>query len=208
MPLVVLKLGGSLLSCRDLADRIRRLLARLAAARVVIVVGGGGAADVVRDWSRLFDLTEESGHWIALRSLSVTRALVKTLLPELVEVQAHQQALRVWKETSAPVLLDLESVLAKSEEDGATPLPHTWETTSDSIAAWIAREWDAAELILLKSIDLPPQTRLQVACDAEWVDANFRHLANPIPRIRWCNLAAPNPQIVPWLKGGQPDEGR
>ena len=206
MSLVVLKLGGSLLSCRDIADRLRQFFAGLKSARVLIVVGGGGSADVVREWSQRFDLTEEAGHWIALRSLSVTRALVKTLIPGLGEVTSRDEALRFWKDQQSPLLLDIESSLSQSESQGAITLPHTWDTTSDSIAAWVAQEWDASELILLKSVDLPEVATLDVACAAELVDANFPQVAKQIPHVRWCNLTAKTPQIVRWLRHGVPDE--
>ena len=58
MGLVVYKLGGSLLSCVDLATRLRAVLEQRPDDRSLIVVGGGAAADVVRDWSRIHGLSE------------------------------------------------------------------------------------------------------------------------------------------------------
>ena len=40
----------------------------------------------------------------------------------------------------------------------ADPLPHSWEVTSDSIAAWIARAIAASRLVLVKPPDAEPQT--------------------------------------------------
>ena len=36
----------------------------------------------------------------------------------------------------------------------ADPLPHSWDVTSDSIAAWVAGQVFARQLVLLKSVDL------------------------------------------------------
>ena len=48
------------------------------------------------------------------------------------------------------------------------PLPHSWEVTSDSIAAWIARAIAASRLVLVKPPDAEPSTDL--------VDSYFEHV--------------------------------
>jgi aspartokinase-like uncharacterized kinase len=202
MPLIVLKLGGSLLNCPDLAARLRHLLAKFKSSRVLVIVGGGESADVVRNWSDRFKLSDEAAHWLALRSLSVTRALVRTLLPEWGEVTTREEAIRFWKVQTAPLLLNLEQSLSLAESQGETSLPHTWDTTSDSIAAWVAQEWDAHELILLKSTALPRTATLHQACEADLVDANFPQFANQIPQVLWCNLLEDDPQLKRWLDYG------
>jgi aspartokinase-like uncharacterized kinase len=50
----------------------------------------------------------------------------------------------------------------------ADPLPHSWEVTSDSIAAWIARAIAASRLVLVKPPDTEPSTDL--------VDNYFEHV--------------------------------
>ncbi len=202
MSLIVLKLGGSLLSCPDLATRLRNLFAKIESSRVLVIVGGGESADVVRNWSTRFNLSDEAAHWLALRSLSVGRALVRTLLPEWGDVTTRDEAIRFWKAQTAPLLLNIEASLSLAESHGETSLPHTWDTTSDSIAAWVAQEWDAHELILLKSTDLPRNSTLHQAGEAGLVDANFPQFANQIPQVLWCNLLADDPQIKRWLDYG------
>lgn len=204
MRLIVLKLGGSLLSCADLADRVRTVLERYRSDRVLIVVGGGDSADVVREWSRRFELTEEAAHWIAVRSLAVTRSLVKALLPECGEVSSIPESERCWREGNPPLLLDLESYLRTSEVMDTSPLPHTWKVTSDSIAAWVALRWDADELVLLKSIDLPYAVSANQAQLEGLVDDYFPHIADQLPRIGWCNLTKQGPRIESWLTQGTP----
>jgi aspartokinase-like uncharacterized kinase len=199
MRLVVLKLGGSLFHCPDLAARLQGLMSELATNRIVIVVGGGGAADVVRRWSQSYSLSEESAHWIALRSLSVTRALVKTLLPECVEVGSLQEASGYWAHDRGPLLLDLEACLRQAESTDAAPLPHSWDVTSDSIAAWIATRWSADELVLLKSTGLPTGISIAQAARDGLVDRHFPRVCTPIPRICWCNLISNEPRRQVWV---------
>ena len=200
MPLVIVKLGGSLLSLPDLADRIRRLLAHQPNDRILIVVGGGAATDVVRDWSRQHSLSEETAHWLALRSLSLTRTLVKELLPECAEVTSPEEALRHWENSSSSVLLNVECYLRDVAATDDNPLPHTWDVTSDSIAAWIAARWSADELILVKSTDLGTGITFEQARQAGLVDAHFPNIAIEVSRISWCNLLAESPRPRPWLQ--------
>jgi aspartokinase-like uncharacterized kinase len=51
----------------------------------------------------------------------------------------------------------------------ADPLPHTWDVTSDSIAAWVAGEVGARRLVLVK----PPGALRTAAADTMLVDAYF-----------------------------------
>ncbi|MEI8381298.1 MAG: hypothetical protein WCJ09_14315 [Planctomycetota bacterium] len=198
MPLVVLKLGGSLLKCTDLADRMRSLIATLRPQRILIVVGGGDAADVVRDWSDRFSLSEEMAHWLAIRSLSLTRGLVKELLPECEEVETPSAAAEVWIDQQRPVLLKLESYLRQAEVNEPSPLPHTWDVTSDSIAAWVATQWGADQLILLKSIELPDGMDLQQAEATGLVDRYFPIIAQKVNQICWCHLLTDRVNVLDW----------
>ena len=203
MGLVVYKLGGSLLSCSDLAARLRAVFQQRPGDRSLIVVGGGAAADIVRDWSRVHALSEDAAHWLALRSLSLNRALVRNLLPEAREVSSRAAAESRWSEGNRPLLLDVEACLREAESRDHSPLPHRWDVTSDSIAAWIAARWDADELVLLKSTSLPAELTLDEAIRLELVDPFFRHLANEMPRVSWCNLRDEAASIVTWLRPSQ-----
>ena len=197
--LVVYKLGGSLLSCVDLAARLRAVLEQRLDDRSLIVVGGGAAADVVRDWSHIHALPEDAAHWLALRSLSLNRALILNLLPESREVSSREAAESLWSKGNRPLLLDVEACLRDTESRDRTPLPHCWDVTTDSIAAGIAARWNADELVLLKSTSLPAELTLDDATRLELVDPFFRHLADEMPRVSWCNLRDETANVVSWL---------
>jgi len=67
------------------------------------------------------------------------------------------------------------------------PLPHTWDSTSDSIAARVAVAAQIHELLLLKSTDIPADIDLAQAAAAGWVDACFPTAAEPLHKIDWMN---------------------
>ena len=197
MALVVYKLGGSLLLLDDLAARLRAVLNQRPDDQLLIVVGGGSAADVVREWSVVHSLNEVEAHWLALRSLSLNRALVHRLLPELREVSSREDALREL-DSRTPLLLDVEACLLAAERGQLCPLPKCWGVTSDSIAAWVAQDWAADELVLLKSTGLPDEPSLGVVAGRGLVDPHFPLVAPGVPRVSWCNLREAAPQIVTW----------
>lgn len=199
MKLVVVKLGGSLLSCPDLAERLRAILSQWPEARHLIVVGGGPAADVVRGWSRDHSLPEEVAHWVAVRSLSLSRLLVRHLLPESREVSSREAAQALWSEGHTPLLLGVEAYLREAEAHDSSPLPHRWDVTSDSIAAWVAHRWTADELMLLKSVNLPAEIDAVEAARQELVDPFFPTVAEKLPRVSWCNLRESTPAARGWL---------
>ena len=128
-PLVV-KFGGSLL---DLAPVLVPVL--LAAPQPVLVVPGGGPfADMVR---RL-DPGNDAAHWMACAAMEQFGLYLADLgLPAVEEIAVP----------SAPsVLLPYRSLR------DLDPLPHAWEVSSDTIAAWCANRV-GADLLLAKSVD-------------------------------------------------------
>ena len=53
-------------------------------------------------------------------------------------------------------------------------IPQTWDVTSDSLSAWLARELGAASLVLVKSVPVPdPKMRAGEMMKKGWVDACF-----------------------------------
>jgi len=128
-PLVV-KLGGSLY------DSVPSLVPVLFASPrpLLIVPGGGPFANAVRQ----ADLDDETAHWEAIAAMDQYGKYIASFgLP------VTEQPARPGKTT---IFLPLRCL---QERD---PLPHSWDVTSDTIAAWMAAELDL-DLLLLKSVD-------------------------------------------------------
>lgn len=192
MSIVVLKLGGSLLDLSDLSVRLQSVFAKLDGDRLLLICGGGDAADIVRRWHQCFGLDEERSHWLALEAIRLNQRLLLDLLPTLELVSNRAAAESAWRCDRVP-LLDL-AVFVSIEEASLTAherLPHTWDVTSDSLAAWVAMRWPASQLVLLKSLDWPFDEHVvshQMAAEQGLVDAYFPTIARNLPTISWCHL--------------------
>jgi aspartokinase-like uncharacterized kinase len=144
----VVKLGGSLM------DRLPVLMPLLTGQKrpLLIVPGGGRFAQYVRNCG----LTGDAGHWMAIAAMEefgwyissfgipVTDTLV---LPEKTQVLLPYRPMR-----------------------DADPLPHRWDVTSDTIAAWVACSL-GLPLVVLKSVDgitfegeLQPRIAAPITC--------------------------------------------
>ena len=195
---VVFKLGGSLLAMPSLAEKLQIALDQCPDKHRLIVIGGGASADVVREWNRIHQLSDETAHWLAIASTDLNRQFLETLL-SFRSVRDRDEAIRLWSINSSPLLLDCRRFLRDEEAKSGEPLPHNWDVTSDSIAGWTALRWPADELVLLKSVPTPVNMTDLAASDQDFVDPYFPQITKDLPKISWCNLRATQIVIEPWL---------
>ncbi len=187
VPIVVLKLGGSLLDWTGLPPALGSLLAdrRSRGERLVLVVGGGGAADWVRQIDRTHGLGEEAAHHLAIRSLDLTAYATSAMLGGLPVVHYAADLEREWQSGTTPILAPRRIL---DEDAGPDALPHDWDVTSDSIAARVAALLGASELVLLKSTGVPEGATREEACARGLVDAAFAGASRRVPRVVVVNL--------------------
>ena len=201
-PLSILKLGGSLLSLPDVADRLISFVDQHQVANPAVVVGGGDAANLVRDWAQRFELSDSAAHDLALKAMTLNSELLSHLSDRFVLADEPGGCGVLWRPEQIAVLQILPSVARLEAKLSKTQhLPKSWDVTSDSIAAWLALYWNAERLYLLKSIDFPTelnqdrlsreQLRDSVAnrlAQRGFVDGAFAEFAKTIPSVAWCNL--------------------
>ncbi len=171
MPRTVVKVGGSLFDLPDLASRLSSFLAGLAEPEITLIPGGGATTDLIRVFDQRFHLGEERAHWLALHALTLNAHVLASLLPEAVVVDNKEDLQMCWTEGKLPIL-DAYSLLRQLEAASTPTVPHLWEAASDSVAAFLAKTVSAKRLILLKSIDFPP--------DINWHEAGRRGLVDPL----------------------------
>ena len=182
-PTAVVKLGGSLLDLPDLAQRLDQLRPEWG-PRPLVIVGGGAAADLVRAWDRQHQLGEERAHWLALDALDLTARLVETLWSPA-RVTRREDYQRAWEQEQVPLVPAREWFEAAIRRETPTPTP-TWETTTDTIAAWIASLTQAESLWLLKSVPCPAS--IADATDQATVDPQFAAWVSARAPIHWVDL--------------------
>lgn len=173
-PIVVVKVGGSLLDWPELPVRLSSYLGTRHAEQVVLVVGGGRFADVLRDLDARQTLGEERSHRLALRVLDVTAHALAALLPgsEVIEELADLPA--SWSLGRWPILaprrfLDLD-------ERSPDPLPHAWTTTTDAISARLAVRLDARELVRSRACRCPRGAIVSRPHGSDWSTRSFLEL--------------------------------
>ena len=143
----VLKVGGSLSrgeSLMSLCQAIGELGARY---RLLVVPGGGEYADLARAHYRTYKLGETTAHRMAILAMDQYGCLLGDLLPGSSLVTDLPTAREQASRGGVPVLLPAALF------NQVDPLPHSWQVTSDSIAAWVAGTLGAPRLILLKDVD-------------------------------------------------------
>ena len=128
-PLVV-KVGGSLFS------EAGRIIAVLRESRrpLLLVPGGGPVARMVRS----LQLPDDPAHWMAILAMDQFGwFLAGGEIPVTHEMAVPRQ---------------LEILLPYRVLRERDPLPHSWDVTSDTIAAWVASEL-GLDLLIIKSVD-------------------------------------------------------
>ena len=148
---IVMKVGGSLFDLPDLRERLRSVLAPLEGAKVLLVPGGGAAADAIRAFDHLHGLGEEVAHWLAIRAMSLHAHFLRALL---LDARIVSEISELNECASGLYILDAFPVI-QNDEKRPDHLPHSWEVTSDALAARVAMLANARELLMLKSVAWP-----------------------------------------------------
>jgi hypothetical protein len=129
----VLKVGGSLI------EVARDLIAYLVAAHAdaIVVPGGGPFAQTVRHYAGRID--ETTAHWMAILATNQYGFYLASSGAELVEdLRAVEHGICI--------LLPFRVLYERD------PLPHSWNATADSIAAWVAHQLNT-DLVIATDVD-------------------------------------------------------
>jgi 5-(aminomethyl)-3-furanmethanol phosphate kinase len=143
--MTVVKIGGGLTAIPGALDTVCRAVADAGrSAAIVVVPGGGPFADAVRAFERDHGISADASHWMAMLAMD-----------QYAEVLAERIAGAVLVDEAGAVADAVDphgvAVLAPYRwMRAADVLPHTWDATSDSVAAFVAGALDAERLVLVK----------------------------------------------------------
>ncbi len=143
----VLKMGGSLSGNKGLETLCREIGSLAPRHRLLVVPGGGAFADQVREAYLRYNLNETAAHRMALLAMDQYGYLLSHLISGSCLTTDLHSACQAAESGRVAILLPSELVM-KSD-----PLPHSWQVTSDTIAAWVADQAHCRRLILLKDVD-------------------------------------------------------
>ena len=160
---VVVKVGGGLLADGAGFNAVLAVLSEVArSCRLAIVPGGGPFADAVRAVDRQLGLSETTAHWMAIAAMDQYAEVIAERLDRASLIEDARAVGTAIAGGRVPVLRPSRWLR------DADPLPHSWDVTSDSIAAWIAGQVGARQLILVKPAGVERPERA--------VDAYFAHV--------------------------------
>jgi|SRR5688572_7207884 len=141
----IIKVGGGLLaSVGDLDHALTAVAALGQRHHTLIVPGGGPFADEVRRVDAALGLSDDAAHWMAVLAMDQYAHLLAARVPGGVVVNTALDARTQSGLGRVPVIAPSRWL------QDSDPLPHTWDITSDSIAAWIAAQAGAEALVLIK----------------------------------------------------------
>ncbi|HII06912.1 MAG TPA: uridylate kinase [Methanotrichaceae archaeon] len=140
MTFCVIKIGGSLIDVsRDIVKGLVDLSEEGHA--FLVVPGGGPMADLVREIYQKYHLSDETAHWMAVLAMEQFSGLLADGTGAVLTETISRPTSGVW------ILLPYRPL---SEDDQG--LEHSWDYTSDSVAALVA--WRlAADFIKATDVD-------------------------------------------------------
>jgi len=141
----VVKVGEGLSAIEGALPRVGRALSKAAGVtRLVVIPGGGPFADAVRQFDRRVSLSSNAAHWMAILAMDQYAYVIADYTPGARVVDEAGQIPIALRAGEIPVLAPSRWLRAADE------LPHGWEVTSDSLAAYLAGLLGASRLMLIK----------------------------------------------------------
>ena len=167
MTVWVVKLGGSLANSEEL-PRWLDVIATAGAGKVVLVPGGGPWADEVRAAQKREGFDDRVAHRKALGAMEQYGKVLAGMRANLVPAAGITEIHEALRNGQIAVWMPYEMVVADLS------IPESWDVTSDSLAAWLAKQLGASALLLVKSLKIDrPQPGIEDLMRRGWVDPVF-----------------------------------
>lgn len=143
----VVKIGGGLAMIPTAFERVCRAVEEAARVECMVVIPGGGPfADAVRRFDQEIGLSSTAAHWMAMLAMDQYAFALADRIPGAVVLENPGSVPEALAQGKVVVLAPSRWMRS------ADVLPHSWDITSDSIAAFIAGALGASRLILIKPV--------------------------------------------------------
>ena len=143
----VIKIGGSLYNSKYLIHWLNTI-SECTDHNIVIVPGGGPFADLVRETDKKFNLDQTHAHAMAVMGMQQYGYLMASMCPRLALASTVDEIRSSWDKGIAVVWEPYQMVNRDCD------LEKTWQLTSESLAAWLAKFISADGLLFLKSAEV------------------------------------------------------
>jgi 5-(aminomethyl)-3-furanmethanol phosphate kinase len=165
--MIVIKLGGSLAVSGKLKSCLDKVDQDYQGRAVVIVPGGGVFADQVRTVQQQWQFDDRTAHLMAILAMQQMALVIKALKPHFKIIDSIAECRE--QSTKSDVCIWSPDIL---ELDKAN-IPSSWDMTSDSLSAWLAKTLSADELILVKSVNIDVDCDVRKLVQQQVVDTSF-----------------------------------
>ncbi|RZF27827.1 aspartate kinase [Paraburkholderia sp. UYCP14C] len=162
----VVKIGGSLSHDPALRHWLSELC-EVGGGRVVIVPGGGDFADKVRQYQGEWNFDDLAAHNMCLLAMTQYALLMQGVSPELVIASSEAKIRRTLRDGHVAVWVP--TALMRDTPDAMS----NWDTTSDSLAAWLSTMLNAERLVVVKSCPIAADDPLETLAASGVVDRKF-----------------------------------
>ena len=142
--MVIVKLGGSLFNSPLLPICLDKLATLSQCESIIIVPGGGPFADQITQAQQKYKFDDAHAHHMALLAMSQFGILLLSLCEQAIPLSYPTQKPFKPQEKMLSIWLPDNHLLEEKQ------IKQNWETTSDSLALWLAQQLKPKKLTLLK----------------------------------------------------------
>ena len=145
MPVIVLKLGGSLMRSKELVVWLENIFSRTRDNIIIVVPGGGEFAENIREAQRQLNFINKIAHKMALLAMCQYGYFLTGINADI----------KILKNTKMPCLdKNIGGSFLWLPDDlleNISEITGNWDFSSDSISLWLATYLTADKLVIVKS---------------------------------------------------------
>jgi aspartokinase-like uncharacterized kinase len=146
--LSIIKIGGSLARKPSKLIKLCNKLQELSEYyEICIIPGGGPFVDIVRTYYKIFSISDDRAHKMAILGMDQYGLLLYDLFNSSILITKLDDIEKIVHNYYLAIILPSKFLLLDDY------LEHSWDVTSDSISAYIAGKLNANRLILIKDVD-------------------------------------------------------